>query len=240
MFNTGTKPFGDVRVRQALHYAIDKQKMIDVALKGHGTASSSFLNEGHPDHKRASVVYDYDPDKAKALLKEAGADNLTVNLMAVNVSWLADCLPTIAASWEAIGVKTTLEPQDTAALFTKMDQLQDYQVVAAASNPNQFGMDADLILRYNFVEGGLWMKYAHFDGSKDAKALFKLMDEATQEPDKAAKTTKVQKYLDVIAEQAVLYPVVHTELMTAWDPKKISDVRAQAYPGINLLQSKRI
>jgi peptide/nickel transport system substrate-binding protein len=240
MFNTATKPFDDVRVRQALHYAIDKQKMIDVALKGHGTASSSFLNEGHPDHKRAAVVYDYDPDKAKALLKEAGVDNLTVNLMAVNVSWLADCLPTIAASWDAIGVKTTLEPQDTAALFTKMDQFQDYQVVAAASNPNQFGMDADLILRYNFVEGGLWMKYAHFDGTKDAKALFKLMDEASQESDKAAKATKVQKYLDVIAEQAVLYPVVHTELMTAWDPKKMSGVRAQAYPGINLLQAQRI
>jgi peptide/nickel transport system substrate-binding protein len=239
MFNTATKPFDDVRVRQALHYAIDKQKMIDVALKGHGTASSSFLNEGHTDHKRASVVYDYDPDKAKALLKEAGAENLTVNLMAVNVSWLADCLPTIAASWDAIGVKTTLEPQDTAALFTKMDQFQDYQVVAAASNPNQFGMDADLILRYNFVEGGLWMKYAHFDGTKDAKTLFKLMDEASQEPDKAAKAAKVQKYLDVIAEQAVLYPVVHTELMTAWDPKKVSGVRAQAYPGINLLQAKR-
>ena len=33
----------------------------------------------------------------------------------------------------AIGVKTTLQPQDTSALFTKMDQSQDYQVVAAAS-----------------------------------------------------------------------------------------------------------
>ncbi|MBN6053805.1 ABC transporter substrate-binding protein [Nonomuraea sp. RK-328] len=240
MFNTGAKPFDDVRVRQALHYAIDKKKLIDVALKGHGTASSSFLNEGHPDHKRAAVVYDYDPDKAKALLKEAGVSNLTVNLMSVNVSWLVDCLPTIAASWEAIGVKTTLEPQDTAALFTKMDQFQDYQVVAAASNPNQFGMDADLIMRYNYVSGGLWMKYSHFEGSKEAKALFALMDESTKEPDKAKKTELLHKYLDLIAEQAVVYPVVHTELMTAWDPKKLTGVRAQPYPGINLLQTKRV
>ncbi|WP_219825535.1 ABC transporter substrate-binding protein [Nonomuraea typhae] len=239
MFNTAAKPFDDVRVRQALHYAVDRRKMIDVALKGHGTPSSSFLNEGHPDHRPAKVVYDYDPEKAKALLKEAGVGNLTVNLMAVNVSWLADCLPTIAASWEAIGVRTTLEPQDTAALFTKMDQFQDYQVVAAASNPNQFGMDADLILHYNYVPGGLWMKYSHWEQSKDAKDLFALMDQATQEPEKAAKTALIHKYLDVIAEQAVLYPVVHTELMTAWDPKKLSGVRAQPYPGINLLQAKR-
>ncbi|WP_214409002.1 ABC transporter substrate-binding protein [Sphaerisporangium fuscum] len=240
MFNTASKPFDDVRVRQALHYAIDHKKMIDVALKGHGTAASSFLNPEHPSYARAATVYEYDPDKAKALLAEAGVKNLSVNLMSVNVSWIADCLPTIAASWEAIGVKTTLEPQDTAALFTKMDQSQDYQVVAAASNPNQFGMDADLILHYNYVPNGTWMKYTKWGESKDATALFALMDKATQELDPKKKLDLVHRYLDVIAEQAVLYPVVHTELMTAWDPKKLSGVRAQPYPGINLLQAKQV
>ncbi len=68
----------------------------------------------------------------------------------MNVSWIVDCLPTIKASWDAIGVETTLSPQETTAVFTKMDQKQDYQVVAAASNPNQFGLDADLIMHYNY------------------------------------------------------------------------------------------
>ncbi|HEX6685459.1 MAG TPA: ABC transporter substrate-binding protein [Candidatus Limnocylindrales bacterium] len=239
MFNTANKPFDDVRVRQALLYAIDTKKMIDVALKGHGAASTSFLNEGNPSYAKAKTVYDYNPDKAKALLAAAGVTGLTINLMAVNVSWISDCLPTIANSWEAIGVKTTLEPQDTSALFTKMDQSQSYQVVAAASNPNQFGLDADLILRYNYTSGGTWMKYTKWDSSPEAKNLFALMDAAAQEPSPAAKLKLVHQYLDLVAEQAVLYPVVHTELMTAWDTKKISGVRAQAYPGITLLQAKR-
>jgi peptide/nickel transport system substrate-binding protein len=239
MFNTGLKPFDDVRVRQALFYAIDTKKMIDVALKGHGTVASSFLNEQNPSYAKAKTVYGYDPDKAKALLRAAGVGNLAMTLMAVNVSWIADCLPTIANSWEAIGIKTTLEPQDTSALFTKMDQSQTYQVVAAASNPNQFGLDADLILRYNYTSGGTWMKYTKWDTSADAKNLFTLMDKATQEPSPTKKVELVHQYLDIIAEQAVLYPVVHTELMTAWDPKKLSGVRPQAYPGINLLQAQR-
>jgi peptide/nickel transport system substrate-binding protein len=240
MFNTANKPFDDIRVRQALMHAIDTGKMIEVGLKGYGKPASSFLNEDNPSYRKAKTVYDYDPAKAKAMLAAAGVTDLTINLLAVNVSWIVDCLPTIAASWGAIGVKTTLDPQDTAAVFTKMDQNADYQVVAAASNPNQFGLDADLILRYNYTQGGLWMKYTRWEGSPQAKALFAAMDKATQEPDKAKKLALTQAYLDQVAEQAVLYPVVHTALMTAWSPKALSGIKAQPYPGINLLQAKRV
>ncbi|KUN92189.1 ABC transporter substrate-binding protein [Streptomyces caeruleatus] len=238
MFNTRHKPFDDVRVRQALHYAIDTGKMIEVALKGHGKASSSFLNEANPSYRRAKNVYDHDPDKAKALLKEAGVSGLEIEILAVNVSWIVDCLPTIKASWDAIGVGTTLSPQETTAVFTKMDQKQDYQVVAAASNPNQFGLDADLIMHYNYGPENLWMQYTRWADDSVARALFKDMDRATREPDAEKKKTMVQDYIDIVAEQAVLYPVVHNELMTAWNPKQLSGIRAQPYPGINLLQAK--
>ncbi|WP_328503205.1 ABC transporter substrate-binding protein [Streptomyces sp. NBC_00457] len=238
MFNTKHKPFDDVRVRQALHYAIDTEKMVEVALKGHGKPSSSFLNEGNPSYRRAKTVYDYDPDKAKALLKQAGVRGLKIDILAVNVSWIVDCLPTIKASWDAIGVKTTLNPQETTAVFTKMDQKQDYQVVAAASNPNQFGLDADLIMHYNYGPTNLWMGYTRWADNAVAKKLFKDMDAATREPDGDRKKTMIQDYIDVVAEQAVLYPVVHNELMTAWDPNELAGIRAQPYPGINLLQAK--
>ncbi|MGW1954662.1 ABC transporter substrate-binding protein [Streptomyces sp. NPDC001920] len=238
MFNTRHKPFDDVRVRQALHYAVDTEKMIEVALKGHGKPSSSFLDEANPGYRRAKTVYDHDPDKAKALLKAAGVSGLEIEILAVNVSWIVDCLPTIKSSWDAIGVKTTLAPQETTAVFTKMDQKQDYQVVAAASNPNQFGLDADLIMHYNYGPENLWMQYTRWADDSVARALFKDMDRATREPDPEKKKTMIQDYIDVVAEQAVLYPVVHNELMTAWNPELLTGIRAQPYPGINLLQAK--
>ncbi|MEU1659900.1 ABC transporter substrate-binding protein [Streptomyces griseofuscus] len=237
MFDTRHKPFDDIRVRQALHYAIDKEKMVKVALKGHGRAASSFLDQGNPSYRRARTVYDYDPDKAKALLKAAGVTGLSINVLAVNVSWIADCLPTIKASWDAIGVRTTLAPQETTAVFTKMDQRQDYQVVAAASNPNQFGLDADLIMHYNYGPQNLWMRYTRWADHPVAQQLFKDMDRATREPDAGRKKAMVQDYIDVVAEQAVLYPVIHNELMTAWDPRLLTGIRAQPYPGINVLQA---
>ncbi|MEU1498460.1 ABC transporter substrate-binding protein [Streptomyces sp. NPDC005732] len=237
MFNTRHKPFDDVRVRQALHYAVDTGKMVEVALRGHGRPSSSFLNEGNPAYRPARTVYTYDPEKAKKLLKAAGVTGLRIEVLAVNVSWIVDCLPTLKASWDAIGVETTLAPQETTAVFTKMDQKQDYQVVAAASNPNQFGLDADLIMHYNYGPRNLWMQYARWADDPVARQLFKDMDRATREPDPDRKKAMIQDYVDVVAEQAVLYPVVHNELMTAWDPRRLSGIRAQPYPGINLLQA---
>ncbi|MFE6548780.1 ABC transporter substrate-binding protein [Streptomyces sp. NPDC057746] len=238
MFNTRHKPFDDVRVRQALHYAVDTRKMVEVALKGHGRPSSSFLDEANPGYRRAGTVYDHDPGKAKRLLKEAGVSGLRIDILAVNVSWIVDCLPTVKASWDAIGVETTLTPQETTAVFTKLDQGQDYQVVAAASNPNQFGLDADLIMHYNYGPQNLWMRYTRWADDPVAKKLFKDMDQATREPDPDRKKTMIQDYIDIVAEQAVLYPVVHNELMTAWNPKRLTGTRAQPYPGINLLQAK--
>ncbi|GGZ18885.1 ABC transporter substrate-binding protein [Streptomyces poonensis] len=238
MFNTEHKPFDDVRVRQALHYAIDTEKMVEVALKGHGRPASSFLNEANPGYRRAKTVYGHDPDRARALLKQAGVSRLNVEILAVNVSWIVDCLPTIKASWDAIGVETTLSPQETTAVFTKLDQRRDYQVVAAASNPNQFGLDADLIMHYNYGPGNLWMGYTRWADDPVAQQLFRDMERATREPDPRRKREMIQDYIDVVAEQAVLYPVVHNELMTAWDPARLSGIRAQPYPGINLLQAK--
>ncbi|MFJ9560884.1 ABC transporter substrate-binding protein [Streptomyces fuscichromogenes] len=238
MFNTRHRPFDDVRVRQALHYAVDKQKIVEVALKGHGRPASSFLNETNPAYRRARTVYDHDPDRARALLRAAGVDGLRIDILAVDVSWVVDCLPTIKSSWDAIGVATTLSPQETTAVFTKMDQRQDYQVVAAASNPNQFGLDADLIMHYNYGPENLWTGYARWSGDAVAKRLFRDMDAATREPDPDRKRTMIQDYIDVVAEQAVLYPLVHNELITAWDPRRLTGMRAQPYPGINVLTAR--
>ncbi|MEU1514344.1 ABC transporter substrate-binding protein [Streptomyces sp. NPDC005811] len=237
MFNTRHRPFDDVRVRQALHFAVDAERIVDVALKGHGRPATSFLDEGNPAHRPARTVYHHDPARARALLRAAGVHRLKVELLAVNVSWVLDCLPTVKASWDAIGVETTLAPQETTAVFTKLDQRRDYQVVAAASNANQFGLDADLILRHTYGPHNQWTRYARWADHPVARRLFAALDRATREPDPPRRTALLGDCLDTVAEQAVLYPVVHNELMTAWDPRRLTGVPAQPYPGLNLLQA---
>lgn len=71
-FDTAQKPVDDVRVRQAINYAIDKQAILDEILGGYGTLISTFQSELSFGNNPDLEPYPYDPEKAKQLLKEAG------------------------------------------------------------------------------------------------------------------------------------------------------------------------
>jgi peptide/nickel transport system substrate-binding protein len=133
-----------------------------------------------------------------------------------------------------------LDSQDTKALFSKLDAGTDFQVVATTNNPMQFGNDPDLLIRYYYAAKSiLTSKYARWTGA-DAQSLLALQDQAAAEPDEAKRTTLNKQLLDRISEQAVIYPVVFTQLGTAWDPKAITGVHAQGYPGLYLNQAKPV
>jgi peptide/nickel transport system substrate-binding protein len=240
LFNTAHKPFDSNLVRQALHYAIDKQKMIDIGLKGAGSPGTSFINPKLPSSQPASQDFVFNPEKAKQLLQQAGATGLKVTLSTTNTSLVADCVKVIKEGWDAIGVQTTLDSQDTKALFSKLDAGTDFQVVATTNNPMQFGNDPDLLIRYYYdAKSILTSKYARWTGA-DAQSLLALQDQAAAETDEAERTALNKQLLDRISEQAVIYPVVFTQLGTAWDPKAITGVHAQGYPGLYLNQAKPV
>jgi peptide/nickel transport system substrate-binding protein len=71
-FNLKRKPFDDVRVRQAINYAIDKQEIIDGVLLGLGEPVASPYKPGTRWSNPKLKPYPYDPNKARALLREAG------------------------------------------------------------------------------------------------------------------------------------------------------------------------
>ena len=69
--NTTAPPFDNLKVRQALNHAIDKQRIVQL-LNGRATAANQVLPPLMPGYDPSYTGYDYNPDKAKALLTEAG------------------------------------------------------------------------------------------------------------------------------------------------------------------------
>lgn len=76
--NNSRPPFDDVRVRQAITHAIDKNAIVQGAFFGQGTVIGSHMSPAESYYVDLSNTYPYDPERARALLAEAGlADGLT-------------------------------------------------------------------------------------------------------------------------------------------------------------------
>lgn len=76
-----TAPFNDVNVRMALKHAINRQEVLDKVLRGHGQiANDSPIAPANRYYAADLPKNDYDPDKARHYLKQAGMDGLKVDL----------------------------------------------------------------------------------------------------------------------------------------------------------------
>ena len=119
------KPFDDKRVRQAVNHAVNKARIVRL-INGRAVPATQVLPPGMPGYDPNYKGYDYDPEKAKALLKEAGfADGFSTTLLANNT----DPNPRIAQAIQ----------QDLAAVGIKADlsTLAQENVIAAAGSPDQ-------------------------------------------------------------------------------------------------------
>ncbi len=240
-FNTSRPPFDNKLVREALRYAIDTNKLIQVSVGGQGSPATGFLQQSSPYYKAASTQYTYDPQKAKALLKEAGVTTpINIRLMSTNISWTKIAVNTIKEGWDAIGVNTTLDVVETAQFNSQLASGAPVDVVTFSGNPNQFGQDPDLNIRWFYSASGQFMPWNKWDQTADYKTLDTILTQSEQTSDPATATKLVNQAMDMIAEQGVIYPVMHMKLFTAWDPKALTGVKALDIPGVNLLSASRV
>ena len=129
-FKDGTKnPLNDVRVRQALNYATDKEAIIQVVSYGAGTPQKSFMPMSTPLAFGEGPLYPYDVAKAKKLLADAGfASGFEITCMALAGS--ADDAAKLSAlqqMWSQVGVKLKIEQLEAATRLARYNAA-DFQM----------------------------------------------------------------------------------------------------------------
>ncbi|MFA7108787.1 MAG: ABC transporter substrate-binding protein [Sphaerochaetaceae bacterium] len=105
---SGNDPTGDVRVRKAISYAIDFDALVE-AVWGDFAQERNQFGVGQHFYSDSVVGYDYNPEKAKALLAEAGYPNgFTIDLKTEDASSLIDSATIIQQFLSEVGIKANL------------------------------------------------------------------------------------------------------------------------------------
>ncbi len=136
-------PLSDVKVRQALNYAVNKDAVIAIVTQGLGIPMTSFMSKTTPLHVGKSDLYKADVAKAKKLLAESSfAKGFEVSCMTVaGNADSTNILTTVQQMWSAIGVKLKIEQLDNPTL-TKRYRAGDFSMRVSGwtndiSDPNE-------------------------------------------------------------------------------------------------------
>ncbi|MET7642221.1 ABC transporter substrate-binding protein [Streptomyces sp. NPDC005426] len=237
MFNTADKRFADKRVRQALHYALDTEKIIKTAMVGNATAATGYVPATHPDYHKAATVYTHDVAKAKQLLADAGVKDLTFTVLTTDTGWVKDIAPLIKESWAAAGIEATLGIAQSAAQYAKVDS-GDFEVLVAPGDPSVFGNDVDLLMRWFYY--GFWPEKRYSWSTTAAyKKVKQLLDKAAQAGDEATRKQLWGQITDVVADEVPLYPILHRKLPTAWNDKGLTGFKPLPTTGLSFMDVGR-
>lgn len=122
--NTTKKPFDDVKVRQAINYAINKEAFLKVVYSGYGSEMDSIIPQGLQFYSK-QTPYSYDLEKAKQLLAEAGYENgFETTIWGANNSDAIKAMEFIQQQLSLVGIKVNVVPMESGTLTDKIWSVQ--------------------------------------------------------------------------------------------------------------------
>ncbi|HXX39767.1 MAG TPA: ABC transporter substrate-binding protein [bacterium] len=199
-------------VRQAINFAIDRDTIVKDILNGFAQVRTGPWGPGQLGYNAdAARFYGYNPDKAKALLKQSGYPNgFSVTWDLCHGCWLKDTevLQTIANELKAVGIRVNINLIETNQLFTNQDA--GHFQIGMERWSRQY--DTDTILAGISVQSGTQPYYANPD--VDA-----LLAKGRQTLDPAARGKVYQQLFQVLVEDA---PFVYTHAQDAIWAKRTS------------------
>ena len=201
--NVEMKPFDNIKVRQALSWAIDRDKLVKLQA-GQAMSLWQFYPKGMPGYQEGKVMYGYDPAKAKQLLADAGYPNgFQTMLYTDNVDPNPKLWQSVQADLAAVGVKADLK---TMSNNTYYNQQSTPKTLTAGS----FGWWMDFPDPSDWI-GPLFSKASAVPGGMNSSfwwspKLEKMYVEAQAMIDPAARIAKYSEMQDYISTEAPYVP----------------------------------
>ena len=162
-------PTQDVRVRRAIAHAIDRKLIVEALYAGYGTPIGIVLTPANFGYIADIPVYPFDPAKAKALIKEAGAEGAEI-AFTTSPAYDQRLVQALQQMIQEVGLKVTIRHSDHPT-FLKRRQGNPDEAGSISTGLWSCGcQDADGVINPLFRTGSTWAKYSNpkFDAAVDA------------------------------------------------------------------------
>ncbi len=178
--NNKKRPLDDVRVRRAIACAIDRQQVIDGVAEGFGKPIGSFYVPSAPGYVDLTAVNAYNPDKARALLKEAGITTpLELSLKLPPTPYARQGGEVIAAMLAKVGIVAKQESVEWAQWLSNVYGQKAYDLtIISHVEPLDFGNFARPGYYWNYESPKFNALWARINATADTPTRLKLMGEA--------------------------------------------------------------
>lgn len=186
--NNKQPPLDDVRVREAIAHAINRQEIIDGAMFGYGTPIGTHFAPHNPDYVDLTGLSAYDPERAKALLAEAGVSGLKLRLALPPPTYARRGGEIIAAQLRAVGIETEISNLEWAQWLEQVFKGKDFDLtIVSHTEPMDIGIYArpDYYFQYGKPE------------------FVALIDQLTLTADPAARSGLLKQAQEMIARDYV-------------------------------------
>lgn len=154
--NMGVKPFDDPRVREAFKLAVDRETMVKTVFYGNAQVGNDLPAIGFPDYAEGLPQRAHDPERARALLKQAGADGMKVTLTTgPETPGMVETATLFVEDLKKAGVRASLRELPAGQLYADfpayaalplagayqmpVPALSTYQMSTAGGSPSAFG-----------------------------------------------------------------------------------------------------
>ncbi len=178
--NNQREPFKNLKVRQAVAHALDREAIIDGAMFGYGTPIGTHFAPHHPAYIDLISTHPYNPEKAKQLLTEAGYPNGFNGVLKLPpISYARRGGEIVASQLRKIGINLEIIPVEWAQWLDQVFKRRDYDLtIVAHTEPMDIGIYArkDYYFAYDSLEFQALMR--KLEATVETNARYEILRQA--------------------------------------------------------------